>query len=228
MPRRTPASGDAAPAARRARTAGSARARIRSAGGRAMVSRQPGSPSSTKPDRKLRRTPVPCGSVSATTRAPRAAACVPASSWRRWASGSAGSTVRMFQLSGRRAASERSVISSISSGLKAPRHPARISSSWVPGKSRSTDASRISSALDAWRLGTGRPSPSLWVGAWELENPMAPAPSAARRICAIASIWSSVASPSTASSPITTRRMLECPARKPALIASPPPSILSA
>ena len=127
----TPASGECACSSRRARTAGSLSARMRSGTGSPIVSRHPGRPSSTNPERNDNRILIPCGKVSATTRAPRAAARVPASSC--FSCMPPGVTPSTFQLSGRSAAIDIEVMRSTSSSVKPLRQPAMISSSCVPG-----------------------------------------------------------------------------------------------
>ena len=69
--------------------------------------------------------------------------------------------------------------------------------------SASTRVSSMTSASLASRLGTGLPSPPMWVGAIEVENPSAPASMASRTWARMASISSGVASRSVAASPIT-------------------------
>ena len=93
--------------------------------------------------------------------------------------------------------------------------PARIASSVVPGTSRTAAARAISSSGDAPRDGTGSPSASLWVGAVEVEKPIAPARHASDTSAAISAICSGDAG-SWHASPITTRRTAEWPMWKPA------------
>ena len=89
----------------------------------------------------------------------------------------------------------------------------------VPGWSTSTEQRASTSSREAWRLGTGRPSASLWVVDHVDEKPMAPADRPSLSSVAMASNSASVASRSVASSPMTTRRMAEWPTLKPALTA---------
>ena len=100
-------------------------------------------------------------------------------------------------------------------------HPARIASRVVPGTPRMAPASATSSSAEALREGTGSPSASLWVGAVEVENPIAPASHASVTSCAIVAIWSSVAG-SWQASPSTARRTAEWPTRNPALTPTAP------
>ncbi len=72
------------------------------------------------------------------------------------------------------------------------------------------------------RDGTGCPSPSLWVCTCEVEKPSAPSDSAAWSAASMASVSAAVAAPPTARSPMTSRRRVECPTRKPALTAMRP------
>ncbi len=102
-----------------------------------------------------------------------------------------------------------------SSSVNPLMQPARIASSVVPGTSRMAPARAIISSGLAARDGTGSPSPSLCVGAVEVEKPIAPARHAAVTSWAIAAIWSGVAGP-WQSSPRTDRRTAEWPMRKPA------------
>ncbi len=69
------------------------------------------------------------------------------------------------------------VMRSTSSSLNPLRQPGTMSSRVVPGCVDKTLQSSSSSARDAARDGTGMPSPSLWVGAWEVEKPRAPSSS---------------------------------------------------
>ena len=161
---------------------------------------------------------IPLGSVSATTRAPRRGAGAGVELLLVHAAGVTPST---FQLSGRSAANDIEVMRSTSSSVKPLRQPAMISSSCVPGWLCTAPARRTSSSRVAAREGTGLPSPSLCVGACDVEKPIAPASSASCSSCSIWSIWSSVAASPTASAPITTRRSAECPVRKPAFTAVP-------
>ncbi len=108
------------------------------------------------------------------------------------------SAASTFQLTGRPARSDIGVISSTSSSVKPLRHPGTIISTVVPGWPATTAASRSSSSRLADRDGTGLPSPSLWVGAWEVEKPSAPSASARCSSSSSRSSWSAVASPPTA------------------------------
>ena len=173
-----PASFEEAPSARRRRTSGSASAASRCGTGRCIVSRQPGSPSSTKPERNDSRIFMACGKVSATTRPPRSAATSQARNCRWCPSGFAAETPSRFQFSGRSAATDMSVSSAMSSSVKPDKQPGMIASSVVPGWSRRPAASETSSVRDALRDGTGWPAPSLWVGDCEVDSPSAPASSA--------------------------------------------------
>jgi hypothetical protein len=101
------------------------------------------------------------------------------------------------------------VMSATSSSLNPLRHPGRIISTVVPGWSATTAASRSSSPTAAEREGTGWPSPSLWVGAREVENPRAPSAKARCSSASSPTSCSSVASEPTASSPMTNRRRVE-------------------
>ena len=74
MPRSGPAAGELAPSFSRRRSSGSDSTFIFSAGGRAIVSRQPGRASRMNPVRRLSRKRMRSGTVRATTRAPFAAA----------------------------------------------------------------------------------------------------------------------------------------------------------
>ncbi len=97
-------------------------------------------------------------------------------------------TPSTFQFTGRLAATDMAARRSRSSSVKPLMQPARIASSVVPGTSRIAPASAISSSWEAPRDGTGSPSPSLCVGAVEVENPSAPAAQASETICTIAAI----------------------------------------
>ncbi len=74
----------------------------------------------------------------------------------------------------------------------------------------------------AAREGTGWPSPSLCVCTWEVEKPSAPSSSAVCSAATIEAMSSSEATPPAARSPITSRRSVEWPTRKPALTAMRP------
>ncbi len=126
----------------------------------------------------------------------------------------------MFQLSGRSAASDMSAISSMRSDGISP--IAAMNSSVVPGWSRTAAASARSSSWDDARDGTGLPSPSVCASPSDDDTPSAPARIDSWASSTIASICSPLAVPPTASSPITTRRMVEWPTRKPAFTPSLP------
>ena len=195
----------------RLRCAGSARICFFSSRGRNMTSSQPGIASSTKPLANESRAAMSVGTVRATTLAPRSAAWVPASSFSRHSSTFPAVTCMTFQLSCLPpAASDMSVRSCRDSSSTGPPIPGRNSRP-VPGKSTSTEQRWMSSLRAACRLGTGRPSASLWVVDQVDENPMAPAASPALRRSAMAVTSASVASRCTASPPMTTRRSAECP-----------------
>ncbi len=217
-----PASSDCAPASSRRRVPGSDNAAMRSSSGSANTSRHPGSPSRMAPCSKLSRSCMVWGSVSATTVAPRAAAAVPAASWFQAASGFMADTPSTFQLTGRSARSDIVARKSISSSVKPLRQPGTISSTVVPSCSRTAAARRSISSRPAARDGTGCPSPSLCVCTWEVENPSAPSARAACNAASMASRSAALAAPPTARSPMTSRRSVECPTRKPALTAMRP------
>ncbi len=198
---RTPASGERAPASSLARTAGSARAALRSGSGLPITSAQPGSASKMKPLIRLRRIFIGCGSVSATTFAPRAAAWSLAASWALCMSGIMELGFSRFQFTARSPASANVVMRAFSSSVKLPT-PGR-NSSRVPGNSFTTLASANSSSSVAWREGTGLPSASLCVGDTVLEKPSPPAAIDSRSSCCMAAISASVAWLPTARAPIT-------------------------
>ena len=127
-----------------------------------------------------------------------------------------------FQLIGRFAASDISVISDFSSSCQRP--VPGMNSRVVPGRSRMARASARSSSRLAWREGTGSPFASLWVAAMEDEKPMPPSCTDWRSRATMRSSSSALASWPTARSPITTRRSAEWPTRKPAFTASRPSS----
>ena len=133
-PRSTPASFDeCAPSARRRRARGRRGRPGARAPADAMISRQPGSPSSTKPERNDSRI---CMRLRQRERDDPAAAFGGDSSGAQLVScpaGLAAVTPSTFQLSGRSAASDMSVSRSTSSSVKPLRQPAMISSSVVPG-----------------------------------------------------------------------------------------------
>ena len=163
-----------------------------------------------------------CGNVNATTVAPRSAAFVPAASWDQAPSGFMAETPSTFQFTGRSARSDMVERNSISSSVNPLRQPGTISSTVVPSWSRTAAARRSISARLAARDGTGCPSPSLCVCTCDVEKPRAPSRSAAWSAVSIAARSASVASPPTARSPITRRRRVECPTRKPAFTAMRP------
>ena len=127
-----PASSDCAPASRRRRVSGSENAAIRCSYGSAKTSRHPGSPSRMAPCEKLSRICMVCGSVSATTVAPRSAAAVPAASWLQAPSGFMDDTPSTFQFTGRSASRDMVAMKSISSSVNPLRQPATMSSTVVP------------------------------------------------------------------------------------------------
>jgi hypothetical protein len=113
-------------------------------------------------------------------------------------------------------------MSSTSSSVNPLMHPGRMSSSVVPGWPATDRHSASSSDRWAARDGTGWPSPSLWVGACEVEKPRAPSAMHLPARSTRADTWASVASAPTASSPMTARRRVEWPTRKPALTPTAP------
>ena len=167
------------------------------------------------PCSKLRRSCMVWGSVSATTVAPRAAAALPAASWLQAPSGFMAETPSTFQLTGRSASSDMVERKSMSSSLKPLRQPATMSSTVVPSCWRTAAARRSISSRAAARDGTGWPSPSLCVCTCEVEKPSAPSASAACSAASMASMSSASAAPPTARSPMTSRRSVEWPTRKP-------------
>ncbi len=92
----------------------------------------------------------------------------------------------------------------------------------VPSYCNSVAQRSTSSSRDANRDGTMCPSASLCVRAHDDEKPSAPASSPARRSACIAASSSGLASRAVASSPITTRRIAECPTMNPALMPRRP------
>ena len=164
------------------------------------------------------------GNVSAIRVAPRSDAVVDAASWCLSPSGFRADTPRTFQLAGRSASRDRVAIKSTSSSLNPLRHPGTMSSSVVPGCADRTAQSASSSDRDAAREGTGMPSPSLWVGACDVENPSAPSSRERASTDSMAWTWSAEATVPTASSPITERRTAEWPTRKPAFTPTEPSS----
>ena len=80
----------------------------------------------------------------------------------------------------------------------------------------------MSSSSVAYRDGTMSPSASLCVRAHDDEKPRPPAARLSSSSCSIAARSSGVAAPCVARSPMTTRRIVEWPTRKPAFGASVP------
>ena len=200
------------PARIRSRTAGSVSARRRSSSGSATTSPQPGMPWSIR----LLRRRMTSGSTSATTLAPCAAA------WSDEVSccsqmGVGDALPSRFQLSGRPAASDMFVISSMRSSEISP--IAGMNSSAVPGCSRTARASARNSSGWAARDGTGAPSPSECASPSDDEKPIAPPARDSWSSRTISAIWSSSAASRVAASPMTTRRMVEWPAMNAAFTA---------
>ena len=81
--------------------------------------------------------------------------------------------------------------------------------------SRSAPAAAYNSSMDAALAGNGRPSIPTWRGLRSNDTPSAPSSSAVRRAERTASISAPAASRSCDSSPITQRRIAECPAIAP-------------
>ena len=90
-----------------------------------------------------------------------------------------------------------------------------MNSSVVPSWRPTSSHSATSSSADANRDGTAPPSKSLCVAAHDDENPRPPSAIDVPRRSRIDSTSSAVASRSDAASPITTRRIAECPTRNP-------------
>ena len=176
------------------------------------------------PCSKLNRSCMVWGSVKARTVAPRAAAALPAASWLQAPSAFMAETPRTFQLTGRSASSDMVARKSMSSALNPLRQPATMSSTVVPSCWRTAAARRSISRREAARDGTGWPSPSLWVCTCEVENPSAPSASAVCSAASMASMSCPVAASPTARSPMTSRRNVEWPTRKPAFTAMRPSS----
>ena len=183
-----------------------------------MGASQPGRISSTNPVRKLRCMLDGGGIMSATTRPPCSAAAVPARSFSFDAVRFARVGRTTFQFSGRCAAADIATIKRTASELSGSCGSVTSgrNSRDVPAYSRHTPARAISSAGSANREGTGSPLASLWLRAYDDENPMPPTASPWRSRDAIASISSVVAVRSLACSPITMRRIAECPTMNPA------------
>jgi hypothetical protein len=171
------------------------------------------------------RVPRLIGIVRATTLPPFARARSPAASLAAFSSRLNGETAMTFQLMGRWAATDMSTMRSMAHWSNGPTWG--MISSEVPGYSPTTRARSTSSASVAWRDGTMLPSASLWVRAYDDENPMPPASSPARNRSCIRPISSGVASRRVASAPMTTRRSAECPTMKPRLIPTPADSMRS-
>ena len=143
------------------------------------------------------------GIVSATIRAPLAAARVEASSCRGTRSTTEASTVRTFQFSGRPAAALIAISRSISSSAKRSRHPSTIASSCVPSCSPVAAHSASNSSLLAHLDATGCLSPSVCVRESVVENPTPPESRERCNSATMAAISSAVAARPIASSPIT-------------------------
>ncbi len=187
-----------------------------------MTSAHPGMVSNRNPVSKLSLGMTGAGMVSPRTRPPNAAAASDAASCVRASSSSPAMTMRTFQLSGRFAAADMSPISSASASPNWP--TPGMNSSVVPSCSPVSAHNAISSSWVAKREGTGAPSPSLWVPASDDEKPMPPSDRLLASSSTIASISSGFASRSHAASPMITRRIAECPTRKPAFTARVPSS----
>ena len=168
----------------------------------ASTSPQPGSMLSAQNEWKFMFIGTRIGMVSATTRAPRSAAVSLALIWCQVRSGSALSTERTFQLTGRPPRRLISVRKATSPSENRSRQPWRTTSSVVPSFAATTSQRASISSSDAQRDATGLPLPSWWPPR-PVENPRAPAPIMASRIPAISVLCSEVASDPTASSPMT-------------------------
>ena len=116
---------------------------------------------------------IECGRVSATTRAPAVGGVVGRRQLRLVAVGFIDDTPSTFQLGGRWAAADMAASRSRSSSVKPLMQPARIASRVVPARRARRPRGRPSRRRRR-ADGTGSPSASLWVGAVEVENPMAP------------------------------------------------------
>jgi hypothetical protein len=158
------------------------------------------------------------GRVSATTWAPAASARSEASSCCSQISSEARLPSR-FQLSDRSAARDISAISCTRSSGMGPTEG--MNSRVVPGWPRSAPARATNSSGAAALEGTGRPSPSRWPSPSEEEKPSAPPARDASTRSTMAPICAGSATARVASSPITARRTVEWPTRKPALTARP-------
>ena len=130
--------------------------------------------------------------------------------------------VSTFQFMTRLAAALSVANSSISSSANRSRQPGTMPSSVVPSWRPTSVAMASISSREAQRLGTGWPSPSLWLPDVVNDQPSAPASMALRSSAVMASICSGVASPPTDSGPITYRRIAQCPASQPAFTAMLP------
>ena len=196
-----------------------ATARRRSSAGRATISRQPGRSSMTR----CARMRIRSGSVERDDCARRARSRGRTTSVAARTPRCGDRLPRRFQLSGRSAASDMSAMSSIRS---APISPiAAMNSSVVPGGRAPRAASASSSSCDD---GARRHGVAVAVGVRLAERrrhaQRAGTHRRRGRARTIASICSGVAAPPTASSPITTRRIVEWPTRNPALTPSWPSS----
>ena len=221
--RRIPASSDCAPASSRRRVVG-VRQRRHALGTRsANTSRHPGRPSRMAPCSKLSRSCMVWGSVSASTVAPRAAAAAAGGQLAPGALGVHGRDAEHVpvdravrqQRHGREEvdlllgeAVEAAGHDELDGGALVLAHGGGQALHLRPGRRRAT--------------GTGWPSPSLWVCTCEVEKPSAPSARAACSAASMASMSSAVAAPPTARSPMTSRRSVEWPTRKPALTAMRP------
>ncbi len=221
--RRMPASSDCAPASRRRRASRDPRAPPSAARTGERTPRA--NPASRRGSRRARSSAGSawCGAGSARPPwRPGPRPPCPAASWLHAPSGFIDDTPSTFQLTGRSASRDIVAMKSISSSVNPLRQPATMSSTVVPSWERTAAARRSISARLAARDGTGWPSPSLCVCTCEVEKPRAPSSSAACSAASMASMSASVAVPPTARSPMTSRRSVECPTRKPALTAMRP------
>ena len=158
--------------------------------------------------------PTRMGIVRATSLPPASATLAEASTWDSTRSRCAESTVSTFQLMGRFASDDISESSDNSLSLKRSMQPSTIISKVVPSCAPAVRESATTSLLAANLLGTGWPSPSSWVYASEVENPMPPASMLSSSSLHISSTCSCVASLPTESSPITRRRSALWPTKK--------------
>ena len=189
-----------------------------------MTSSHPGMRNRAQNVPKLMFMGTSVGMVRATICPPASEALVPAVSWCSIWAAWRESTVRTFQLRGRRAVDVMATIRSISSSENESRQPLVMYSRVVPGWSRTTSQKASISRRSAEREVMGRPSPSECVRDWEDEKPSPPASrdSASRRD--ISAISSSVATSSARSAPMTQRRTAQWPTRKPAFTPRLPSS----